>query len=165
VTGIELVVGYLAAWAVRKVRRVRDRADDEVNQALDLGMDRLHQVIAGKLAADPALVKLEAEARTAGEITSRTRRRLELAVEEAEANDSLFAKSLRGVLEQVIAADQGGLLVGPGGTMAGRDIRISADHGSIAGWSVGDIRLPPERRDPSVPGPAERWPHPGLSRL
>lgn len=155
VTGIELVVGYLAAWAVRKVRRVRDRADEEVDQALDFGMDRLHQVIAGKLAADPALAKLEAEASTVGEITVRTRRRLELAVEEAEADDPVFAQSLRDVLEQVIAADRSGLLVGTAAAV-GRDIRISADRGSVAGWSVGNMVLPPERRDPSVPGPAER---------
>jgi hypothetical protein len=32
VTGIELVVGYLAAWGVRKLRRTAARADAEADR-------------------------------------------------------------------------------------------------------------------------------------
>ena len=52
--GVELVVGYLIGWAVRKARRVAGRADAEVDPVLDAGMERLHQVVAARLGTDPA---------------------------------------------------------------------------------------------------------------
>lgn len=52
-TGLELVAGFLAAWAVRKARRVGGRLDEEFDAATDVGLDRLHEVIAGRLGEDP----------------------------------------------------------------------------------------------------------------
>ena len=65
VTGLELVVGYLAAWAVRKARRVGRHADAKVDRALDAGLRRLHELVAGQIGADPALLKLETETEAA----------------------------------------------------------------------------------------------------
>lgn len=59
--GLELVAGYLVAWGVRRLKPVGKRVGAEVDGAVDAGLDRLHDAIAAKLGADPALVKLEAE--------------------------------------------------------------------------------------------------------
>ena len=82
VTGVELLLGAVIGWAVRKARRVGGRVDGQVDEALDAGVDRLGELVAGKLGADPALVKLESEA-AAGEVSQRTRDRVRLAVEDA----------------------------------------------------------------------------------
>ena len=37
-TGIEIAIGYLFAWAVRKAQHVAGRADREVDRALDAGV-------------------------------------------------------------------------------------------------------------------------------
>ena len=59
-TGV--IVGYVIAWAVRKARRAGGRLDTEVDAAMDAGLDRLHEVVAAKLGADPAWVDLRDEA-------------------------------------------------------------------------------------------------------
>jgi hypothetical protein len=150
---LELVVGYLAAWAVRKARHVGRRADAEVDQVLDAGMDRLHEVVSGKLGVDPALAKLEVEAR-AGVENPRTRERVLLAVEDAAAEDDGFAAALSEVLRELAAAGgtsrvaaAGGHVVGVGG-----HVGIRADHGSAAAWQMGDVAVGGERPGPLAPG-------------
>ena len=103
-TGIEFVVGYLVAWAVRKARRVGHRADAEVDQALDTGMDRLHNLIADKLGPDPALTQLETEA-AAGATTPRTEQRVRLAVEDAGEKDPEFAARLDALVAEIRQAE------------------------------------------------------------
>ncbi|MFE2103749.1 hypothetical protein, partial [Streptomyces sp. NPDC059468] len=99
-TGIEIAIGYLFAWAVRKAQRVAGRADGEVERALDAGMDRLHDVVSRKLANDPALHQLTQEAASGRESpTDRTRQRVLLALEEADETDTVFASDL----EQAVA--------------------------------------------------------------
>ena len=44
-----VAVGYVIAWAVRKARRVGGRLDSEVDEVIDAGLDRLHEVVAAKL--------------------------------------------------------------------------------------------------------------------
>ena len=140
-TGLELVVGYLAAWAWRKVRRVVGRADAEVDQALDAGMDRLHELVAGKLGSDPALTRLETEARSdldAVSVRARTSERVRLALEDAVESDPAFATRLEELVARVREADQrsgGGVWVavaGEGAIGVGRDISGIASTGDDA---------------------------------
>jgi hypothetical protein len=104
VVGLELVVGWLAAWAWGKARRVAGRADAEVDRALDAGMDRLHELVSGKLGDDPALARLEDEAGQDLEAVSaspRTRQRVELALAEAVESDTDFAARLAELVAQL----------------------------------------------------------------
>ena len=79
--GIELAVGYVFAWAVRKARRVAGRADAEVDRALDAALDRLHRLVGCKLGEDPAWRRLAEEAGTdRGELSGLTRHRVMLAL-------------------------------------------------------------------------------------
>lgn len=104
-TGIELAAGYAIAWAVRKAKRVAGRADAEVDHVLDAGMDRVHEVVATRLGTDPALERVMAEASSEqGEVTARTRTRLELALEEQTEQDPSFAKALQEAVASVQAA-------------------------------------------------------------
>ncbi|WP_405996075.1 hypothetical protein [Streptomyces sp. NBC_00986] len=104
-TGIELAVGLVAAWAVRKAKRVAGRADAEADLVLDAGMDRVHEVVAARLGKDPALEQAMVEAASEqGEVTGRTRTRLQLALEEQTEQDPGFAAELRKAVEGVQAA-------------------------------------------------------------
>jgi hypothetical protein len=76
VVEIGLVAGYLIAWAVGKAKRAAGRLDGEVDAVMDAGLDRLHGVIAGKLGADLATARLEADAQTSGEVEQRTQDRV-----------------------------------------------------------------------------------------
>src|SRR3954465_11865981 len=125
-TGIEVVVGYLIAWAVQKARRVGRRADTEVDAVLDAGMDRLHEVVATKLGGDPALTKLESEA-AAGEPGERTKERVRLAVEDAAETDPAFANELSELVAKLRAAEAGAGVAATGDhATAVRDVDIHA---------------------------------------
>ena len=107
VVGLELVAGYLVAWMVQKVRRAGDRLDGEVDYAMGVGLDRLHEVIAGKLGDDPAVARLEVEAGQDGQVSERTRRRVQDAVEDAVEQDTAFAAVLQVVLDELDRARAG----------------------------------------------------------
>ncbi|WP_380280614.1 hypothetical protein [Kitasatospora purpeofusca] len=138
--GVELAVGYLFAWAVGKARRVAGRVDAEVDQALDAGMDHLHEVVVARLGSDePALERMREEAGSglAGP-TVRTREQLELALEQAAARDAEFAAALRLAVEAVAAgaraagAGRGGEAVSgeavSGNTFNGPTALLIGDH-------------------------------------
>lgn len=109
---MELAVGYLIGWAVRKARRVADRADAEVDQVLDAGMDRLHEVVVTRLGTDPALEQTLAEAASDEEaVADRTRLRLQLALEDAAERDAAFQQALDDAVAEVQAAAE---TAGPG---------------------------------------------------
>jgi hypothetical protein len=59
---IEVAIGYVIAWVVGEARQVAQRADGVVDQALDAGVDRVVQVVQGKLAGDSAMQRLQVEA-------------------------------------------------------------------------------------------------------
>lgn len=134
VPGLELVAGYLFAWAVRKVRRVGTQADSEVDRVLDAGMERLHNVVAARLGSDPALAQLEREA--ADEVDSeRTRRRVNDAVEQAVEDDPGFAAQLREVLDALAEASG----KGHGGMQArdtGSVVQTNVDGVAVANTGV-----------------------------
>ncbi|MFE6053976.1 hypothetical protein ACFQ6N_24760 [Kitasatospora sp. NPDC056446] len=106
-TGIEVAVGYVFAWLVGKVGRVADRADGEVDRALDAGMDRLHTLVSGRIGADPALERAEQEA-AAGqdEPSERTRRRLVDSLEDAAERDPAFGRALQDLVDELRASDR-----------------------------------------------------------
>jgi hypothetical protein len=143
-TGLELVVGYLIAWAVRKARRVGQRADAEVDQALDAGMDRLHDLVAGKLVGDPALAALKQES-AGGEVSRRTRQRVQLSLEEASESDEGFKARLDELLAQVQEADRqagaGVAVASEHGVAVVGGVSIRAEGGSVAAWTVGNVTV------------------------
>ncbi|MFI9323257.1 hypothetical protein ACIGXI_26245 [Kitasatospora aureofaciens] len=109
-TGIvEVAVGWLAAWATRKVRRVAGRADAEFDYATDTAMDHLHEVISRKLGQDRALAKVDEEVEAgAEELTPGTRQWLQLALQDAIDNDPEFAKVLQEAVGRLQAEDTPG---------------------------------------------------------
>lgn len=144
VTGVELVVGYLIAWAVRKAKRVGVRTDQEVDYVLDTGMDHVHELVAGKLGNDPALRKLEAEAIESGDASQRTRTRVQLALDDAIENDPEFADALSGALKQVQVGDRA--------VAIGGDLNMHAESGSAVFWHAENVTINPGPPDPPGPG-------------
>jgi hypothetical protein len=105
-TGIEIAVGYLFAWAVRKVRRVAGQADAEVDRGLDAAMERLHDLVSTKLGNDPALQRAQDEADAGQEEPhQRTRQRLQLALEDAVDHDADFAQALAHTVTEIEKLD------------------------------------------------------------
>jgi hypothetical protein len=165
VTGIELVVGYLAAWAVRKLKRVGQAADAEVDRALDAALEKVHDVVTAKLAGDPALAKLEA---SPAQVTELTSRRVADAITAATQDDQDFAEQLSAAIQaaRVAVTAAGGLGVAfatDGGIAAGRDVIMTATHGGVVSGKIDSVNVgvPPtspktgsdaESQDPARPG-------------
>jgi hypothetical protein len=155
-TGIEVVVGCLIAWAAKKARRVGARADAEADHVLDAGMDKVHELVAAKLGADPALAKLQAEVEHKGTVTTRTRDRVRLAVEEAGEQDPDFAAQIEALvarIEQVSAR----AVAGDHSTAVAGDVVIQATDGSVSAWRIGDVTFGGGHPvDPPQPGQRHR---------
>jgi hypothetical protein len=143
VTGLEVVVGFLVAWVVRKANRVGQRADEIADEALDAGLDRVHALVSAKLGTDPALERLELEAGDTGEVGTRTQARVRMALEEAVEEDATFAAELdqavRAVPSQAQAGAQGVAITGG----------VNATRGGIAigGVTGGSVSF----QDPTGP--------------
>ncbi|WNI14356.1 hypothetical protein [Actinacidiphila sp. ITFR-21] len=155
-TGIEIAVGYVFVYLVRKARRVGGRADREVDRVLDAGMDQLHGLVGAKLGNDPALQRAEEEAGAGRDVPSeRTRRRLTDSLEDAAERDPDFAQALTALVEQVQAAEKaaGGVSASGRGAAVGGNVDIRAEGGSAAALTMGDVRIGVPAADPSRPGP------------
>ncbi|WP_189714209.1 chromosome partitioning protein [Streptomyces phaeofaciens] len=126
-------MGYLFAWAVRKLGTAADR---QVDQALDTGIDRLHTLVSDRLGADdPALQQAAEEARDGqDELAVDTRQWLALTINNAAKKDEEFAKALMVAVEAVQAAARaaGGASAGGDGIAIGGDAEIHAAGGSVA---------------------------------
>ncbi|MGW7386872.1 hypothetical protein [Streptomyces sp. NPDC054794] len=123
------------AWLVRKARRVAGRADAEVDQAVDAGMDRLHELVSFRLGADSALDRARVEAGEGREeLSERTRRRLTDALEDAAERDAEFAAALERLVEQLesLRAPAEGVAVGGDHV----DFRYGTFHGPVLGKGV-----------------------------
>lgn len=142
-TGIEIAVGYVFAWAVRKAKAVTGRADAEVDRTLDAGMDRLHDLVSRKLGEDSALKKLAEEAETGRDQPSgRTQRRVQDALEEATEQDPGFAEALDQAVQQLQALNRtGGTASAGDGGQAIANVHIEARGGSAAAWTMGDVTV------------------------
>ncbi|SOE15077.1 hypothetical protein SAMN06272775_6008 [Streptomyces sp. 2323.1] len=151
-TGIEIAVGYVFAWVVRKSQRLSARADTEVDRVLDAGMDRVHNLVSAKLGQDPALERAREEAKAGREeLTERTRRRLADALEDAAERDPDFAEAVRAAVAELqqVQHSTGAVVAGTGGQAVGGDVRISASDNSAAAWTMGDVALGnPHQPDP-----------------
>ncbi|WP_280722006.1 hypothetical protein [Kitasatospora sp. MAA4] len=146
-TGVEIAVGYLFAWMVRKATRVAGRADAEVDRALDEGMDRLHEVVSARLGPDPALERAQEEAEAGRDAPSeRTRRRLIDAVEDAAERDPGFAQELARALAALQATGPVDTVIDSGASTASGGGRAStgvlrpggAGGGSATAQRTGD---------------------------
>jgi hypothetical protein len=105
--GVDVAVGYLAGWIWRKARRVAGRADADLDQVLDVSVERLHRAVATKLGGDAALEQFEQEASAdsdAPSVPARTRQQLQLALEEALDRDPEFAAEFERLVSQAKAA-------------------------------------------------------------
>lgn len=146
-TGIEIAVGYVFAWAVRKARRAAGRADAEVDRAVDAGMDHLHELVSARLGQDPALERVAEEAETGhAELTERTRRRLTDSLEDAAERDPEFAAALAAAVAELqraqgTAGTAGTAVAGPGGTAVAGDATITATNGSVAALTTGSVSV------------------------
>jgi hypothetical protein len=150
--GAELAVGYVFAWAVRKARRAAGAADEVVDQALDAGVERVHEVVAERLGGERALARVEEEAAAgAGELSEQSRQFLLLALEDAAGGDAAFARALERAVAAVQEAEAGGasVLAFGDGIAVGGNVEIKADGGSAAALRMGDVKL----GNPPVPGP------------
>lgn len=103
--GLDVAVGFLASWAVSKGKRLGRGLNTEANFAVDSVLGRLHEVVATKLTGDPSLAKLQSEAVTSGAVSTRTKERVRLALEDASDGDPYFADQLQSVLRELQAAE------------------------------------------------------------
>lgn len=140
-TGLEIVVGWLAGYAWRKARRAAGRADAEVDRAIDAAMDRLHEMVDTRLGDDPALRRLASEAgQDLDTMTTseRTRQRVALALADAADDDPVFAQQLRDLVTQLRQAAAGTRI---GAVVATHTGTAVATGGAVAntGVVIGDI--------------------------
>lgn len=156
VVGLELIAGYLVAWGVRKARRAGERLDSDVDEVLDAGLDRLHDLVVTKLGDDPAVTRLEVEA-AAGEVSERTRRRVADAVAEAAEWDVTFGGALEDLVGGLARLGAPATITASGlrSVAAGGNVDVRAEGGSVAGVSLGDVNLGGPA-GPTGPGRAER---------
>jgi hypothetical protein len=150
-----VVVGYIIAWVVRKARRVGGRLDAEVDNALDVGLDQLHTLVADRLGADPALTELHDEAGSDGQVSELTRQRVELSLLAAAAKDQTFAAEVTALAEQLQATERsmGTVAIGPEATAVTGDINITADRASAAAFRMSDVHVGLSvPTDPQQPG-------------
>lgn len=156
-TGVEIAVGYVFARLLRKAKRVGERADVEVDRSLDARLNRLHDLVSGRLGDDLALTRATEEAEQGlPEPTERTRRRLTDSLEEAAERDPGFAQELEKLVKELqtaTAAAPGadGVVVTAGGTAVGGNVDVHAESGSAAALTMGDVSIG-SVADPRQPG-------------
>ncbi|MFI9255204.1 hypothetical protein [Streptomyces sp. NPDC053069] len=147
--GVEIAAGYVFAWAVRKARLIGGRADSEVDRALEAGMDRLHNVVSGKLGQDPALRRAQEEAEEGREeLSERTRRRLADSIDEAAERDQDFAAALKAAIEEVQAVERvaGITTASDNGIIIGDNAEMHAEGGSVVGVRIdGPVTINPQQ--------------------
>jgi hypothetical protein len=128
-TGIEVAVGALVGWFLRKAGRAAKRVDGIADDAVDAVLDRAHDLVLAKLGADPAVAKMEREAAETGEVSTRTRERVRMSIEDAAEEDKDFAAEIESlaalpqtsvinIVKGSVKAKDGGIAIGnmSGGT-------------------------------------------------
>ncbi|WP_052397690.1 hypothetical protein [Streptomyces sp. NRRL F-5123] len=152
--GVELAVGYVFAWAVRKARRAAGTADGIVDRAVDAGMERVHQIVTERLDGDGTLARVEEEAASgAAELSPRTRQRLQLALEDEAERDPAFAQALEEAVSAAKAAQGTSVTASGNGVAVGGDVTIRAEGaGSVAALTMGDVTIgtPPPATPPTA---------------
>ncbi len=92
-TGIELVAGYLAAWAARRGRHAVGRLGRETDQAMDHVLDQLHDRVYARLGNRSVLQRLESDAEH-GVTDPAVHADVQFMVGSAAAADPAFAREL-----------------------------------------------------------------------
>lgn len=148
-TGIEVAVGLLITWLVRKAKRIGDRADTEINAALDAGMNRLHDLVVSRLGGDTAMAKLHDEAES-GQVSDRTRDRVAAALEDTTQADPSFGQQLQALVEQIraMASRAGGDVAVGGAAITGNVSNTGSGtaFGAVAkidNFTVNSLPAPP----------------------
>ncbi|MCD5311033.1 hypothetical protein [Kineosporia babensis] len=98
------MAGYVAGWLVRKTGRAASAADARWDDLQDQAIQKVYEIVAIKLAGDPALKRIEAQAASSDIVAPQTQQHLQMAIEEAASTDDQFAARLG----QVVAAVHGG---------------------------------------------------------
>lgn len=151
-----VIAGYVIAWAVRKARRVGGRLDAEADEAIDAGLDRLHEVVAAKLGGHPVLAEVEEEAVAGGEVSELAQQQLELALTAAARKDEAFGQAVTELVARLQEAEQASgrsVVAGAGSAVFTGDADARAEGGGIAfGQVAGDVNVNRDRVDPPGPG-------------
>ncbi|MBR7829303.1 hypothetical protein KDK95_23550 [Actinospica sp. MGRD01-02] len=160
-----VVAGYVIAWAVRKGRRVAGGVDEEIDEAIDAGLEKLHTAVAAKLSTHPALEDLTEEAADGeGHVSELTRQQIELAVTAAAKRDQEFGQTVSDLVAALRAAEQTGgvsVVAGAGSRVFAGDAAVDAREGGIAFGQVGgDVHVDRDAAGGRGPDPTE----PGRSR-
>ncbi|MFF4509269.1 hypothetical protein [Streptomyces sp. NPDC001401] len=143
-TGIEVAVGYVCAYLVRKARRAAGKADAEVDRLVDAATEKVHDVVSRALGDDPALQRAGAEAATeTGEVSVLTRRRVADALTAAAQDDADLAAALDAAVREAQSAVQaaGGAVASDEGVAIAGNVSNRADRGSVAAQRVGDVTI------------------------
>jgi len=155
--GVEVLVGYLVAWGVRKARRAGQAVSGEADRLLDAGLDQLHQTVTGLLGDESPVAQVEAEARESGQVSRATQARMGLALEEVLVDQPDAEARLVELLERLRQAEAvaGVRLVSSvsGGVSIGGNAQVHAEHGAVAAIRTGDITMgAPIQPHPQWPG-------------
>jgi hypothetical protein len=142
VTGLEVVVGMLIGWFARRAKHVGQQVDKKVDEALDAGLQKVHDLVAGKLHDEPALKVLEGEVVNNGEASTRTQARVRLALEEAVDTDKAFASQLDAAVQAA-----GGPTAGAHGVAISGGVNATGGGIAIGGVTGGSVSM--TREDPS----------------
>jgi hypothetical protein len=153
-----VVAGYVIAWAVRKVQRAAGRLDAEVDQVIDGGLDRLHELVAAKLGGHPVLAELVEEAEAGGDaggVSDLTRRRVELELAAAAGKDDTFGRAVTELVDGLREAEQAAgrrVIAGPGSAIFTGNAQARADAGGIAIGQAGAVTISQGLPNPQSPG-------------
>lgn len=132
---VDLVLAYVGRWAVERARPIGQRVNDGVDRALGAAMDRLHDVVAGKLGGESALQRLEADAQQ-GKANPAAASYLQQLLEQAMVDDERFARDLEAAVREVRSLDR------QPRTTSGRDTVVSSPGAGTTATSSGDRRSP-----------------------
>jgi hypothetical protein len=156
-----VVAGYVIAWAVRKAKRAGGRLDVETDGVIDAGLDRLHEVVAARLAGHPVLAELVEEAEAAGDggvVSDLTRQQVELALAAAARKDNAFGQVVTELVARLREAERvtgTSVVAAPGSVVFTGDVEVKAEGGGIAfGQVAGSVHVAPGSAGPSQPGRA-----------
>ena len=144
---------------------------DVESDAVDADLDRLHEVVAARLAGHPVLAELVQEAAACGEVSELTRQQMELALTAAARKDEAFGQTVTELVNQLRAAEQAvgqTVIINRGSTVLAGDAHARAEYGGIAFGQVGgNVHVGRDPVGPPIlrPGPGSPGPYdPGRRR-
>ncbi|MFI5938631.1 chromosome partitioning protein [Actinoplanes sp. NPDC051494] len=154
-----VVAGMVIAWAVRKARHAAGRADETVDAAIDMGADRLHEVVLAKLGVPVQEDLAQEAAGESGLVSELTRQQVELAVAAAARRDEEFAQTVTDLVARLQDAQRAAgtqILAAPGSAVFTGGVTATAHDEATAIGQAGTVHIGRGDRggepDPRVPG-------------